>query len=63
MSNEVSHADLKVKFKSGFTLSPELSLEEALNEVLKAVKSGEAKEVNIAVEYYDDGSGDLMEGE
>lgn len=63
MSNEVSHADLKVKFKSGFTLSPELSLEEALNEVLKAVKSGEAKEVNIAVEYYDDDSADFMDGE
>jgi uncharacterized protein (DUF2344 family) len=63
MSIEVSHADLKVKFKSGFTLSPELSLEEALNEVLKAVKSGEAKEVNIAVEYNDYDSADLLDWE
>lgn len=59
MSIEVSHADLKVKFKSGFTLSPELSAEEALNAVLKAVKNGEAKEVNIAVEYHDVDSSDL----
>ncbi len=63
MSIEVSHANLKVKFKSGFTLSPELSAEEALNAVLKAVKNGEAKEVNIAVEYNDDDADGSFDGE
>ena len=60
MTIEVAHADLKVKFKRGFTLSPELSAEEALNAVLKGVKNGEAKEVNIAVEYYDDDFSDIF---
>ncbi|TYS65735.1 hypothetical protein FZC76_17775 [Sutcliffiella horikoshii] len=54
MSIEVQHANLKVAFKRGFTLSPELSAEEALKAVLQAVKNGEAKEVNIAVEYSDE---------
>lgn len=61
MSIEVSHADLKVKFKSGFTLSPELSAVEALNAVLKAVKNGEANEVNIAVEYHEEDVEDIQD--
>ncbi|KMJ58176.1 hypothetical protein AB685_09670 [Bacillus sp. LL01] len=63
MSIEVSHANLMVTFKSGFTLSPELSAEEALNAVLKAVKHGEAKEVTIAVEYQDGESDSLLDVE
>ncbi|WP_010192867.1 hypothetical protein [Bacillus sp. m3-13] len=66
MSIEVQHANLKVVFKRGFTLSPELSAEEALKAVLQAVKNGEAKEVNIAVEYSEedvDALADLEEEE
>ncbi|MGD6775891.1 hypothetical protein ACQCU1_09040 [Sutcliffiella horikoshii] len=63
MSIEVQHANLKVAFKKGFTLSPELSAEEALKAVLQAVKNGEAKEVNIAVEYSDEDADDFSDSE
>lgn len=63
MSIEVQHANLKVAFKKGFTLSPELSAEEALKAVLQAVKNGEAKEVNIAVEYSDEDDDDFSDSE
>lgn len=63
MSIEVQHANLKVVFKRGFTLSPELSAEEALKGVLQAVKNGEAKEVNISVEYSDEDAEDFSGSE
>jgi len=63
MSIEVQHATLKVAFKRGFTLSPEFSAEEALKAVLQAVKNGEAKEVNIAVEYSDEDTDDFSDSE
>ncbi|WP_404449353.1 hypothetical protein LG307_07105 [Sutcliffiella horikoshii] len=63
MSIEVQHANLKVAFNKGFTLSPELSAEEALKAVLQAVKNGEAKEVNIAVEYSEANADDFSDSE
>jgi uncharacterized protein (DUF2344 family) len=48
---EVKSANLKINFKEGFNLSPELSAEEALHAVLSGLKNGDAKEVNIAVEF------------
>jgi hypothetical protein len=51
---EVKSANLKVIFKEGFNLSPELNSEEALDAVLRGLKNGDAKEVNIAVEYSHD---------
>ncbi|WP_223700658.1 hypothetical protein [Sutcliffiella deserti] len=53
MANEVRKAKLKMDFENGFTLSPELSAEEALKAVLQALKNGEVSEVKIAVEYND----------
>ncbi|NMH71891.1 MULTISPECIES: hypothetical protein [unclassified Bacillus (in: firmicutes)] len=51
MTLEVCKAELNVNFKQGFTISPELSIEEALKAVLQGLKNGDAQEVNIAVEY------------
>ncbi|UAL48669.1 hypothetical protein [Sutcliffiella horikoshii] len=51
MTLEVCKAKLNVNFKHGFTISPELSIEEALKAVLQGLKNGDAQEVNIAVEY------------
>ncbi|WP_404449342.1 hypothetical protein LG307_07075 [Sutcliffiella horikoshii] len=53
MSNELRKAKLKLDFDNGFSLSPDLSAEEALNALLKSIRDGEVAEVKIAAEYSD----------
>ncbi len=53
MSNELQKAKLKLDFDNGFSLSPDLSAEEALNALLKAIRNGEVAEVKITAEYSD----------
>lgn len=53
MSNELQKAKLKLDFDNGFSLSPDLSAEEALSALLKAIRDGEVAEVKITAEYSD----------
>lgn len=51
MTTEVKKAKLNVDFKAGFTISPDLSIEEVLIAVLQGLKNGNAENIDIAVQY------------
>ncbi|MGN7297424.1 hypothetical protein [Ferdinandcohnia sp. SAFN-114] len=50
---EVRKAKIKCDFENGFSLSPDMSTEEALQAVLDAVRGGTSGNVKLAVEYMD----------
>ncbi|QFT88412.1 hypothetical protein FIU87_07135 [Bacillus sp. THAF10] len=51
MTLEVHSAKLHITFHKQFTLPPDISEKEALNAILLAIRNGEAKEVQVGVEY------------
>ncbi len=59
---EVRKAKLKCEYTNGFSLSPNLSAEEAIKAVIKSIRQGDAV-VKLAVEYMDNTEADFEVGE
>lgn len=53
---EVRKAKIKMDFSGGFSLSQDLTVEEAVKALVKAIKRGEVEELDVKVEY-DNGVG------